>query len=40
MLKVAEKSLQGDDVKYIQDSYKDLENILGDEKVDAILLDL
>ena len=40
MLKVAEKNLQGDDVKYIQSSYKDLENILGNEKVDAILLDL
>jgi len=40
MLKKARKNLQEDEVRYIQDSYKDLDHILGNEKVDAILLDL
>lgn len=40
MLKVAKENLQDKDINYIHNSYKNLEDILKDKKVDAILLDL
>jgi len=40
MLDIAKENLWTENIIYIQDSYKNLENILGNKKVDAILLDL
>lgn len=40
IIKIAQAKLWNDKVSYVNDSYKNLESILGEKQVDAILLDL